>query len=114
MAKSGEPYEGGRERRVVKTESRVPWEAALRQVSVEVRAAFETLRRADESLRAARAAADAAARLADQAYPAGATTSLELVDAERRSPDAASQAALAEDAARQARLDLLVASDRFP
>ena len=110
-------YGVGRERRALETESRVQWEAALRQVSVEVRAAFETLRRADESLRAARAAAtaaDTAARLADQAYRAGATTNLELVDAERRARDAASQAALAEDAARQARLDLLVASGRFP
>jgi outer membrane protein TolC len=116
-------YDGGlrygvaRERRVLEAESRVQWEAALRQVSVEVRSALEVLRRADESLTAARSAATAAetaAKLADQAYRAGATTNLELVDAERRARDAASQAALAEDAARQARLDLLVASGRFP
>jgi outer membrane protein TolC len=110
-------YGVARDRRALEVESRAQWEASLRQVSVEVRAAFESLRRADESLRAARAAAaaaDTAARLADQAYRAGATTNLELVDAERRARDAASQAALAEDAARQARLDLLVASGRFP
>ena len=107
-------YEGGfrygvaRERQAIEEEARAQWEASLRQVSVEVRASFEALRHADESLAAARAAAraaDTASRLADQAYRAGATTNLELVDAERRARDAASAAALAEDAAHQARLD---------
>jgi outer membrane protein len=110
-------YGAARERQAIEEEARVQWEASLRQVNVEVRAAFEALRRADESLVAARAAAkaaDTAARLADQAYRAGATTNLELVDAERRARDAASTAAFAEDAARQARLDLLLASGRFP
>jgi hypothetical protein len=55
-----------------------------------------------------------AATLADQADRAGATTNLELVDAERRARDAASAAALAEDSARRARLDLLLASRSFP
>jgi outer membrane protein len=110
-------YGVARERRALEEESQVQLDAALRQVSVEVRGAFEALRQADESLRAAQAATQAAtsaAALADQAYRAGATTNLELVDAERRARDAASQAALAEDAARQARLDLLLASGRFP
>jgi outer membrane protein TolC len=110
-------YGIGRERRVLEEESRVQLDAALRQVSVEVRAGFESLQQADEGLRAAQAAvraADSAAKLAEQAYRAGATTNLELVDAERRARDAATQAALAEDAARQARLDVLVASGRFP
>jgi len=110
-------YGVGRERQALEDQARTQWEAALRQVSVEVRAAFEALRHADEGLAAARAAAqaaDTAARLADQAYRAGATTNLELVDAERRARDAASTAAFAEDAAHQARLDLLMASGRFP
>ena len=110
-------YGAGRERQALEEEARVQWEASLRQVTVEVRAAFEALRRSDESLASARAAAqaaDTAARLADQAYRAGATTNLELVDAERRARDAASTAALAEDAAHQARLELLIASGRFP
>jgi outer membrane protein TolC len=113
----GYRYGVGRERKALEEESRVQWEASLRQVSVEVRTAFEALRRADESLAAARAsarAADTAARLADLAYRAGATTNLELIDAERRARDAASLAALAEDSSRQARLDLLLASGRFP
>jgi outer membrane protein TolC len=106
-----------RERRALEAEARTQWEATMRQVSVEVRAGFEASRRADESLRAAQRAAGAAntaASLADQAYRAGATTNLELIDAERRARDAATQAAFAEDAARQARLDLLLASGRFP
>jgi outer membrane protein TolC len=116
-------YDGGfrygvrRERKAIEDEARVQWEGALRQAGVEVRAAFEVLRHTDQSLDSARAAAraaDSAAKLADQAYRAGATTNLELIDAERRARDAATQAAFAEDAARQARLDLLLASGRFP
>lgn len=52
--------------------------------------------------------------LANVAYRAGATTNLEVIDAERRARDAQVQAVLAEDAARQARLDLLLASGSFP
>jgi len=116
-------YDGGfrygvrRERRAIEEEARVQWEGALRQASAELRGSLEALRLTDESLGAAQAAATAAntaAKLADQAYRAGATTNLELIDAERRARDAATQAALAEDAARQARLDLLLASGRFP
>jgi outer membrane protein TolC len=47
-------------------------------------------------------------------WKAGATTSLDVIDAERRARDADLQRALAEDAARQARLDLLVASGALP
>ncbi len=110
-------YGVGRERKALEDEARTQWEASLRQTSVEVRTAFEALRFADQTLAAARAAAKAAitaAQLADQAYRAGATTNLEVVDAERRARDASTQAALAEDAARQARLDLLLASGKFP
>ena len=38
----------------------------------------------------------------------------EVIDAERQARDAETQAAIAEDTARQARLDLLAASGRFP
>ena len=41
-------------------------------------------------------------------------TFLEVIDSERAARDAETQAAVAEDAARQARLDLLAASGRFP
>ncbi|HEY5283907.1 MAG TPA: TolC family protein [Polyangia bacterium] len=116
-------YDGGmrygvrREREAADEEARVQLEATLRQVSVEVRTAFRVVANADESLRSAQkaaAAATTAATLADKSYRGGASTNIEVVDAERRAHDAASAVALAEDAARQARLDLLVATGAFP
>ena len=67
--------------------------------------------------RAAREAATLAKRaydLAVVAYKAGATSNLEVIDAARQARDADSAAAIASDVARRARLDLLVASGRFP
>jgi len=112
-------FRGGvqRERQAADEEARALLEGLLRQVGVEVRAAVAIVRNADESLRAARAAAGAAltaATLADRSYRAGATTNIEVIDAERQARDAESQVALAEDAARQARLDLLLATGAFP
>jgi len=52
--------------------------------------------------------------LADRAYQAGATGNLEVIDAQRRARDAETDAAVAEDAVRQARLDLLSATGHFP
>ena len=116
-------YDGGmrygvrREREAADEEARAQLEATLRQVSVEVRTAYRVVANADESLRSAReaaAAATTAAMLADKSYRGGASTNIEVVDAERRAHDADSAVALAEDAARQARLDLLVATGIFP
>ncbi|MFZ5440233.1 MAG: TolC family protein [Myxococcota bacterium] len=67
-----------------------------------------------ESARAAASQAREALELANVAWKAGATTNLEVIDAERRARDAQVSQALAEDAARQARLDLLAAGGRFP
>ena len=55
-----------------------------------------------------------AMELATMAYKAGATTNLEVIDAARSARDADTASAQAEDLSRQARLDLLVASGRFP
>jgi len=52
--------------------------------------------------------------LANLAYHAGATTNIEVIDAERRARDADSAVVIAEDNVRQARLDLLVAAGQFP
>jgi outer membrane protein TolC len=82
-----------------------------------VRAAFETLRRAEESLTQARSAASLAGEalsLASLAYNAGATTNLEVIDAEQTARDAEIQAEVAADNARQARLDMLAAIGSFP
>jgi outer membrane protein TolC len=95
----------------------VQLEASVRQARSEVRAAFVQVQHADASLKAAREGAAQAAEaleLANAMWKAGSTTSLDVIDAERRARDADLQRALAEDAARQARLDLLVASGAFP
>ena len=116
-------YDGGlrygqaKERDVLADEARTQLEGTLRQARSEVRTAFVAVREADEALGAARDAARLAAQalaLANLAYSAGATTNLEVIDAERRARDAENQAVVAEDNARQARLDLLAASGRFP
>jgi outer membrane protein TolC len=98
-------------------QSRTLVEAALRQAKSEVRVAFETAQRADTSLQAATRAAELAGRalqMAMQAYQAGATTDIEVLDAERRARDAETLAVIAEDTARRARVDLLSASGRWP
>jgi outer membrane protein TolC len=116
-------YDGGLrygqadERAARRDTARVQLEGALRQARSEVRAAFDAVVHADAALGSARHAADLAHQafdLADLAYKSGATTNLEVIDAERRSRDAETAAVVAEDAARQARLDLLAASGRFP
>jgi outer membrane protein TolC len=83
----------------------------------EARIARATIEAEMRALGRAREAATHAAevlRITDVAFRAGATTNIELVDAQRRARDADSAVALAEDRARQARLALLVALGRFP
>lgn len=92
-------------------------EATMRRAKSEVRVAFEAARRADAALISAKQAAAFAAqalKFATLAYEAGASTNIEVVDAERRARDADTSVVLAEDAARQARVDLLAATGRFP
>lgn len=116
-------YDGGlrygqaRERRANARSADAQLELAMKKARIEVRTAFEQVTHADLALASARNAASEAAEameLANVAYRAGATTNLEVIDAERRARDAELQRVLAEDAARQARLDVLVASGRFP
>jgi outer membrane protein TolC len=116
-------YDGGLrygqadERAALASQARASLDGALRQATSEVRTAFDAAMRAESSLRAAQRAASLSAQaleLAGTAYRSGATSNLEMIDAERRSRDAAIQAAVAEDVVRQARLDLLAASGRFP
>jgi outer membrane protein TolC len=116
-------YDGGlrygqhKERDALREEARVAYEAGLRQARSDVRAAFEAMRRADEGLRSSRDAsrfASEALELANTAYHAGAVTNIEVIDAERQARDAATQAEVAADAARQARLTMLTATGRFP
>jgi outer membrane protein TolC len=116
-------YDGGlrygqeHERAAIAEEARLNAESTLRQARSDVRVAFEEMQRDDMALDQANQSADFARRaldLANTAYRAGATTNLEVIDAERQARDAETQAAIAEDASREARLDLLAASGRFP
>ncbi len=92
------------------------WSTQL-QARAEVRAASYALSRAKETVAAAReaeASASLAASMARQAFRAGATSNMEALDAERRARDAETALTQAEDNVRQAHLDLLIASGRFP
>jgi len=66
------------------------------------------------SARRAAAQAHEALDIVNLSYGAGASTSLDVLDAQRRARDADTAAATAEDAARQARLDYLQGSGIFP
>jgi outer membrane protein len=106
-----------RERDALLAEARAQYDGILRQTRSDLRVAVEEVRRADEAMRSSSAAADLAHQgldLANLAYHAGATTNIEVIDAERRARDADSAVVVAEDNVRQARLDLLVAAGQFP
>lgn len=106
-----------RERDALLAEARAQYEGLLRQTRSDLRVASEEVRRADEAMRSSSAAAELAHQgldLANLAYHAGATTNIEVIDAERRARDADTAVVVAEDNVRQARLDLLVAAGQFP
>ncbi len=116
-------YDGGlryglaKERAALVREAREGLEGGERQARSDVRTADEEVRRSAAALAAARDAAKLAAEglaLTNLAYRAGASTNIEVIDAERQARDADTAAAQAEDAWRQATLDLLLANGRFP
>ncbi|HEX9307303.1 MAG TPA: TolC family protein, partial [Anaeromyxobacter sp.] len=116
-------FEGGlrtgqrRERLALEAEAAAQLTGLTRQARSEVRSALSALQHAEAALEQSRRGAEraqAALALVSQAYRAGATTSLDVVDAEQRARDADTAAVVAEDAVRQGRLDLLSAAGRFP
>lgn len=116
-------YDGGSrpgvngEREALALEAKANVEAVTRQARSEVRVAREVLARAEESRDAAKRSADLAAKtldLTNVAYKAGATSNLEVIDAERRARDAETSLAIAEDSVRQSQLELLIAGGLFP
>ena len=97
--------------------ARLRLEALRVQARSEVRLAQEAVVRNERIVEKSRASAtDAleALRITEIAYRAGATTNIEVVQAQQTARNVEIVAALAEDALRQARLDLLVALGRFP
>ena len=116
-------FEGGlrpaqsKERGALAAEAEEALQGLLRQARSEVRVSFEAMRFAYAGYDAARRGAESATatlELANLAYRAGATSNLDVIDAERRARDAATTAVIAEDSVRQANLDLLSAAGRFP
>lgn len=116
-------YEGGlrygqqREREVAVAEAKTALEAGARQAEADGRAATAAVGHADDALAASRRASELAAEtlaLATTAYRAGASTNIEVLDAERRARDAEALVVVAEDGARRARLDALAAAGAFP
>lgn len=87
------------------------------QAKSEIRLAQESVASLQRALTSARTAVDQAndvLQITTTAFEVGATTNLDVIDAERTARDAETAAAVAEDAVRRARLDLLVALGRFP
>ena len=118
------PILDGGSRRATKRERGVVVDTARSQLTdVELRAKSElriaqsAVESTDRALVQARSGSQSAAevlKITDVAFREGATTNIELIDAQRRARDSDITAALAEDRVRQSRLDLLVALGRFP
>jgi outer membrane protein TolC len=116
-------YEGGlrvaqlHERAALTREARATLDATLRQARSDVRLAMEEVERQEGALGSARLAAERARSVLDlqtQAYKAGAANDLDVTTAQQQSRDADLAAVIAEDAVRQARLDLLSSIGQFP
>lgn len=117
LYEGGARYGAAREREALKEQSELQVQALMRQCRSELRVAVESVRQSDRALASAGVAAALAKQaetMAVMAYEAGATTNLEVIDAERRTRDAESDVLIAEDTLRQNMLDLLVASGKFP
>jgi outer membrane protein TolC len=114
---AGERQGRARERQAFVDVARLERENLERQAASEIRAAREAVRATERAREYARQAAEQAnevVQITDVAFREGATTNIEVVDAQRRARDAETTAAIADDAVRRARLELLLAAGRFP
>jgi outer membrane protein TolC len=116
-------YEGGlrgaqrQERDALAREASASLDGTLRQVRSDVRLGLEAVARQEAALTSARLAAErgrAVLQLTIESYRAGATNDLDVSTAQQQSRDADLSAVIAEDAVRQARLDLLAGLGQFP
>ncbi|MDE3155631.1 MAG: TolC family protein [Acidobacteriota bacterium] len=92
-------------------------QADVRQAQSDVRTAEAAVKSAEQALVSARAAAEQArqvVQIVDVSFRAGASTNIEVIDAQQASLDADTAAAQAEDQLREAKLSLLVALGLFP
>jgi outer membrane protein TolC len=114
---SGQRSGLARERRTLVEMVRTERANLERQALADVRTARAAILANERALaHAERAAAQAndVVRITDIAFREGATTNIEVIDAQRRARDAETAAVIAEDAVRRARLELLVATGQFP
>jgi outer membrane protein TolC len=116
-------FEGGlrygqlHERRSLLDQASIGVDELIRQTRADIRRGVEAAWRARDRVRES----DLAAKLAREAlqianlrYHEGATTNIDVIDAERQARDTELAAAAAEDNERQVRLDLLAATGQFP
>lgn len=116
-------FDGGL-RRGVKAERATAVESSkLGESAIEIQArsdirlaldSIATFARALVSAQRATEQANDVLRITTTAFEVGATTNIEVIDAQRTARDTETATALAEDAVRRAKLDLLVALGRFP
>ena len=88
-----------------------------RQAASDIRVARDAVASTTRAFAAAQQAADRANQvvmITDVAFREGASTNIEVLDAQRQARDVETQAAIAEDLLKRAQLDLLVALGRFP
>jgi outer membrane protein TolC len=116
-------YEGGQRKAALRlrdvslNQAKLALDATEIQARSEVRLAQASLSSRERALATARLAAAQATevlQITTAAFEVGATTNIEVIDAQRSARDAQTTATLAEDAVRRAKLDLLVALGRFP
>lgn len=97
--------------------ARLRLDALTSEARSQLRVAQEAVKRTERIVTAIDQAAESARealRITEIAYRAGATTNIEVVQAQQTARNAEIEAAVAEDRLRQARLDLLVALGQFP
>ena len=114
---SGQRRGQARERLALLDVVRAERAEAVRQASAEVRTAREAVATSERALMHAQRAAEQAnevVRITDIAFREGATTNIEVIDAQRQARDAETAVAIAAHSLRQARLELLAAAGRFP
>ena len=116
-------FDGGQRRATLRLrqaavdDSKLTFAGLQIQARSEVRVAGDalaSLRRSLVTARAAVAQATEVLRITTAAFEVGATTNIEVIDAQRSVRDTETAVAGVEDAERRARLDLLVAVGRFP
>ena len=87
------------------------------EAKAELRLAQETVTRREQMVESSRLSSESAAealRISQIAYEAGATSNIEVVQAQQAARNTEIALAVSEDRLRQSRLDLLVALGQFP